>query len=109
MKGISTINPAITENMECSIINVHASFINLKVGVSLDYYALFTSSCSNILYNVPTYYAMFQAKNNIRSVPASSALTLISHQSHNVCTAHHHLCAKEERNGVQRRTKVSFR
>ena len=48
MKGISTINPAITENMECLIINVHASFINLKVGVSLDYYALFTSSCSNI-------------------------------------------------------------
>ena len=72
MKGISTINLAITENMECSIINVHASFISLKVGVSLDYYALFTSSCSKILSNVPS-------KNNIRSTPASSALTIVSH------------------------------
>ena len=43
----------ITENMECSIVNVHAFFINLKVGVSLDYYALFTSSCSNMLCNAP--------------------------------------------------------
>jgi len=38
MKSISTINPAITENAECSIAKVLASFINLKVGVSLDLY-----------------------------------------------------------------------
>jgi len=37
MKSISTINPAITENMECSIIKVYASFIDLKVCVSLDH------------------------------------------------------------------------
>jgi len=36
MKNISTINPAITENKECSIIKACASFIDLKVGVSLD-------------------------------------------------------------------------
>ena len=36
MKSICTINPAITENTECLIINVLASLINLKVGVSLD-------------------------------------------------------------------------
>jgi len=35
MKSISTINPAITINMERSIVKVRASFINLKVGVLL--------------------------------------------------------------------------
>ena len=30
------------------------------------------------------------------------------HQSHNVCTPNHHLRGSEERNGVQKRTKVSF-
>jgi len=98
MKSISAINPAITENMECSIVDVHALFINLQAGVLLDYYASFTFSCSN----------MFQAKNNRRSTPASSALTLVSHQSHNAHTANRHLRTKEERNGAQRRTKVSF-
>jgi len=37
-----------------------------------------------------------------------SALTIVSHQSHKVHTANRHLCAKGERNGVQRRTMVSF-
>ena len=54
MKSISTINPAFTENMECLVVNARTSFINLKVGVLLDYYALFTSSCSNMLCNVPS-------------------------------------------------------
>ena len=31
-------NPAIMENTECSIAKARASFINLKVGVSLDLY-----------------------------------------------------------------------
>ena len=30
MKSICTINPAITENTESSIVKVHASFIDLK-------------------------------------------------------------------------------
>jgi len=34
-KSISTINAAIMENTECSIVKVLVSFINLKVGVSL--------------------------------------------------------------------------
>ena len=40
--------------------------------------------------------------------PASSALTLVPHQSYNVHTANHHLCSSGKRNGEQRRTKVSF-
>ena len=38
MNSISTINPAIAENTKCSIIKERASFIDLKVGVSLDLY-----------------------------------------------------------------------
>ena len=38
IKSISTINPAITENTERSIAKVHASFIDLKVDVSLCLY-----------------------------------------------------------------------
>jgi len=37
MKSISTINPTITENTECLIGNARASFIDLKVCVSLDH------------------------------------------------------------------------
>ena len=34
MKSISTINPAITENTECMIVEARASVIDIKVGVS---------------------------------------------------------------------------
>ena len=59
MRSISTVNPAITENTECSIVKACASFINflinLKVGVSLDHGTLrFTSSFSNMLGNTPS-------------------------------------------------------
>ena len=37
MKSISTINAAITENMKCLIVKVHAPVIDLKVGVSPDH------------------------------------------------------------------------
>ena len=37
MKSVSTINPAITENMECLIGNVCASCTDLKIGVVLDH------------------------------------------------------------------------
>jgi len=36
-KSISTINPAITEHMECLIVEVRAPTIDLKVGVLLDH------------------------------------------------------------------------
>ena len=42
---ISTINPAIPENTECLIFKAHA-FIDLKMGVSLDYSV---SLCSVLL------------------------------------------------------------
>ena len=35
METISTINPAITKNTECSIVKAHAQVIDIKVGVSL--------------------------------------------------------------------------
>jgi len=44
MKNISKINTAIEENMECLIVKVYASFIDLKVGVLLDLYH-YTSFC----------------------------------------------------------------
>ena len=76
MKRIFTINPAITENTECSIVKVCASFINLKVGVSFNYGV---SLRFISLLALQTCWATFQAKNNVRSAPASSAFTLVSH------------------------------
>ena len=102
MKSISTINP---ENTACSIIIAHASFINLKVGVLLDHGVLL---CLVSLLVVQTCWATLQAKNNVSSVPASSTLTLVSHRSHNAHTTNCHLRGKGERNGAQRRTKLSF-
>ena len=44
----------------------------------------------------------FQAKNRVRNAPANTALTQISHCSHNAHTTNHHLCGSEEKNGEQR-------
>ena len=81
--------------MECLIVQVHASFIDFKVGVSLGHG--FVLWCT-----------VFKAKNNVWSDPAGSALTLVSHWSHNVRTTNYHLRTNGERNGVQRRTKAIF-
>ena len=80
----------------------NASAINLKVGVSLNH------SASPHFVSLPTLEATFQAKNNIRSIRASTALVQVSHQSHNMRTANRHLHSSGERNGALRRTKVSF-
>ena len=79
---------------------MHASFIDLKVGVLLDHDV---SLCFVSLLDLRC-----QAKNNVRSTPASSALILVSHQSHNRRTTNRHLRDCGERNGAQRRTKISF-
>ena len=51
----------------------------------------------------------FQAKNDVRSAPACTALTEVSYQSHNALTTNCHLSTcKGEMNGIQRKTKVSF-
>ena len=105
MKSISTINQAIMENTKCLIVEVHASFINLKVGVSLDHDV---SLRFISLLALRTCWVIFQAKNNTRSTLANSTLILVSHQSLNARTANRHLCSSRERNGAQRRTKVSF-
>jgi len=67
MKSISTINPAITENRECSI------------GVSLDDNVLLRFV---LLLALRICWATFQAKNNIRSTPASFALTRTEATTH---------------------------
>ena len=55
-----------------------------------------------------THWVTVQAKNSIRNSPASAALTQVSHQSHNSHTANHYLCSKGERNGTQRKAKISL-
>ena len=52
--------------------------------------------------------ATFQAKNNLKSAPAITALAQVLHRSHNARTTNRHLCGSGERNGAQRRAKVSF-
>ena len=83
----------------------HASFIGLKVGVSLDYGV---SLHFVLLLALQICWATFQAKNNTRSATASPALTLALHWSHNTCTVNCHICGSGERNGAQKRTKASF-
>ena len=85
MKSTSTINPVITENTECLIIKVCALFINLKLGVSPDHGVLLRFI---LLLAIWACWAMFQAKNNLRNVLPSSLFTLVSHQSHKVCTTY---------------------
>jgi len=83
------------ENTKCSIVKVRASFINLKVGVLLDHGV---SLCFVSLLALQTCWVTFQAKNNVRNIPASSALTVVLHQSHNARTANRHQCSSGERN-----------
>ena len=97
--------PGLTENMECLIVKSCTTFINLKVGVLL-YHGVSLRFVS--LLALWTCWATFQTKNNVRSSHASSALTLVLHRSHNMHATNRHLHGSGERNGAQRRTKVSF-
>jgi len=76
-----------------------------KVGVLLDHGV---SLRFVLLLVFQTCWATVQAKNTVRSTPASSALTLVSYRSHNAHTKNCHLCDSGEGNGAQSRTKVSF-
>jgi len=71
MKSISTTNPAIMENMKSSIIKTLAPIIDLQVGLSLDRSVslLLSPATPNTLGNIPS----------IRSAPASTAFTQVSH------------------------------
>ena len=72
MKSTSTINPAITDSTEWSIVKACASLIDLKVGVSLNHGV---TLCFISLLAFQTCWATFQMKNNVSSTPASSTLT----------------------------------
>ena len=66
MKSISTINPAITENTECSIIEARTKYVNFKVCRFITMLH-FVSSFSNTLANDPS-------KEKYKRAPASTAL-----------------------------------
>ena len=89
MRSIPTIYPAITENTKCLIVEARVPLFIFKVGVSIDHGV---PLCFVALLALRTLWATFQTKNNKGSAPASSALTLVSHQSHKVHTANRHLC-----------------
>ena len=89
-------------NKKCSIVKACPSFIYLKVCVPFDHGALLR------IILLLAFWATFHEKNNVRNAPASSALTLVLHRSHNTRTANRHLYVKGERNGAQRRTKINF-
>jgi len=75
MKSISTINRAITENIDCLIVKVCLIYQFKNVGVSLNHGV---SLCFVSLLAFRTCWAAFQVKNNVRKAPASSAFTLFS-------------------------------
>ena len=89
MKSIPTINPAIKENTVYLIVEACTSFINLNVGVSLNHGASLHFILRIVL---RTCWTTFQAKNNVRSAPASSALILVSDRNHDARIANRHLC-----------------
>ena len=64
MKSISTINPAITENMDGTIVKVCAPVIDIKVGVLVA--CIITLCFASRSLNI---WLPFQAKNNTRSAP----------------------------------------
>ena len=64
MKSIPTIDPVVTENTACLIIEARTSFINLKVGISLNH-GVSLRFVSHLA--LRTYWATFQVKNNVRS------------------------------------------
>ena len=102
MKRISIINPAIMKNTDGTIVKACAPYKSGCVALTVCIITLrFASRSSNV-------WLPFQAKNNVTSTPASTALTKVSHRSHYVRTANRHVRGKRERNGIQRRTKVSF-
>ena len=99
--------PSVREEQHCWLTwgQFKNQSINLKVGMLLDHGV---SLCFALLLEVWTCWAMFQAKNNVRSASASPALTLVSHRSHNMRTTNRHLHTKGKKNAAQRRKKISF-
>jgi len=64
--------------------------------------------CSTMVYHYASFPAtliLFQTKNSVKSAPASTELTKVSHWNHN---ANRHPSSSRKRNGAQRRTKVSI-
>ena len=64
-ESISTIDPAIMENTECTIVKALSGCVTLTLCIIMLHFA---SSSSNV-------WLTFPAKTNVRSVPACSVLT----------------------------------
>ena len=92
---------SIQENTKRLIVKMFAPVINKIVGVSLDHCVSSVSSrfVSSYFW---TLWITFHVKNSIRSTSASTALTQVSHWSHNAYTANRHLRCSRERNKEQR-------
>ena len=105
-ESISTINPAIVEIQNNRSLKNAPHLLILKWVchlITLYRYVSFRFQLFKHFGSIPSN----NKKTNVRSTPASTALTLVSHQSHNVCNANRHPCGSGERSGAQRRTKVS--
>ena len=75
MKSISTINPAIMENMDGTIVKARAPVINIKVGVPVALTRCIITLCFAPRCFTPrssNVWLPFQAKNNVASAPAST-------------------------------------
>ena len=89
----------VSQYVSCSLIfNPLRSVINGEQHEK--YWSRCTVSLCFISFLCSLCWVKFQAENDLRSAPASSALSLVSHQSHNVLTANRHLRGSRERNGT---------
>ena len=62
--------------------------------------------CFVSLLALRTLWATFQAMNNVRSAPASTTITLVSHRSHNVSTENRYLRGSGERRTKEKQGKL---
>ena len=82
---------SITGNMKRAIVKMHALVINAISGCIAQLQCIITLHFQNT----------FQVEKSIISIHVSTAITLLSHQNHNTCTANHHLHDSGESNGEQ--------
>ena len=105
-ESISTVNPAITENMECLIVKTCTPDTDKNSGcVARSRYII------TLCFHFPaikTVWATFQTKNSIRRAPAGSALFKSCTEAIKRAPQNLYLSSSWERNEALRRTEVNF-